>query len=192
MQLSVALDNVPADSLVKPLLDRILQLMNQGIEEGRNTIQGLRSSDSHTLDLVLALSGVQRELALKPEIDFRVVVAGRQQPLRLAIRHELYRIGREALVNAFCHAKAKQVEFELEYADSDLCMRVRDNGCGIDPQVLRTGRTGHWGLKGMRERAARIGGQLKITSSGASGTEVQLFIPSSIAFQFSSTDRGLK
>jgi signal transduction histidine kinase len=65
-------------------------------------------------------------------------------------------------------------------------MRVRDNGCGIDPQVLQSGREGHWGLAGMRERTAKIGGLLKI-SSGAAGTEVQLSIPSGIAFQLSPT-----
>jgi nitrate/nitrite-specific signal transduction histidine kinase len=62
-------------------------------------------------------------------------------------------------------------------------MRVRDNGCGIDPQVLNSGRAGHWGLTGMRERATRIGGLLKISSSTTAGTEVQLSIPSDIAFQ---------
>jgi PAS domain S-box-containing protein len=189
MQLGVALDGVPQDSPVKARLDRILQLMTHGIEEGRNTIQGLRSSDSHTLDLVLALSGVQQELAVRPEIDFRVIVAGRQQPLRAPIRHEIYRIGREALVNAFCHSQAKRVEFELEYADNDLRMRVRDNGRGIDPAVLHAGREGHWGLAGMQERATRIGGLLKISSSASDGTEVQLSIPSAIAFQLSPADR---
>ena len=192
MQLSVALDGVPPDSLVKPLLDRILRIMNQGIEEGRNTIQDLRSSDSSTLDLVVALSGVQQELAVKPDVDFRVVVAGRQQPMRPAIRHEIYRIGREALVNAFCHSRAKRVEFELEYADTELRMRIRDNGSGIEPQVLAAGRKGHWGLAGMRERATGIGGLLKISSNATAGTEVQLSIPSGIAFQLSPADRLAK
>jgi PAS domain S-box-containing protein len=190
MQLSVALDGISPDSLVKPRLDRILQLMNQGIEEGRSTIQGLRSSDSRTLDLVLALSSVQQELAVQPDMDFRVTVAGRQQPLRPPIRNEIYRIGREALLNAFCHSGAKSVEFELEYADSDLRMRVRDNGCGIDPQVLAAGREGHWGLTGMQERATRIGGLLKISSSAAAGTEVQLSVPGALAFQVSALNRS--
>lgn len=185
MQLSVALDGIPADSPVKPRLDRTLQLMNQGIAEGRNTLQGLRSSDAGTLDLVLALSGVQHEFAVQSDVDFRVIVAGRQQPLRPPVRDELYRIGREALVNAFCHSQAKRVEFELEYAESDLRMRVRDNGRGIDPHVLHAGRDGHWGLAGMRERATRIGGLLEISSSATTGTEIQLLIPSSAAFQLS-------
>ena len=64
-------------------------------------------------------------------------------------------------------------------------MRIRDNGCGIDRQVLEKGRDGHWGLAGMRERATRIGGLLKILSSPAAGTEVQLSIPTSLAPEFS-------
>jgi PAS domain S-box-containing protein len=191
MQLAVAMDGVAQDLPVKPCLDRILQLMNQGVEEGRTTIQGLRSSDPGTLDLVLALTGVQREFAGQPDIDFRVSVNGPQRPLAPLVRQEIYRIGREALVNAFRHSSAKRVEFELEYADNDLRMRIRDNGCGIDPQVLQAGREGHWGLAGMRERAARIGGQLRISSNVAFGTEVRLSIPGGIAFQLSSVDQSL-
>jgi len=188
LQLGAALNSVPSDSLAKPRLDRILELMRQGIEDGRKTLQGLRSSDSRDLDLVLTLSDVQQELGVQSDVDFRVTVAGRQQPLWPPIQHEICRIGREALVNAFCHSGAKRVEFELEYADSDLCLRVRDNGCGIDPQVLDSGRAGHWGLAGMRERATRIGALLRISSNAAAGTEVQLSIPSSIAFQLPPAD----
>ena len=189
MRLGAAMNSLPSDSPVKSKLDPILELMEQGIDEGRNAIQGLRSSDSRALDLVQALSGVQQELAIVPDVDFRVSVAGRQQPLRPPIKDEVYRIGKEALVNAFRHSRAKRVDFELEYADSDLRMRVRDNGCGIDPEVLEAGREGHWGLAGMRERATRIGGQLKISSSAHAGTEVQLSIPSALAFQPSPADR---
>jgi len=188
LQLGAAMKSLPSDSPVKPRLDPILQLMEQGIDEGRSAIQGLRSSDSRTLDLVLALSGVQQELSVEPDVDFRVSVAGRQQALRPPIKDEVYRIGREALVNAFRHSGAKRVDIELEYADSDLRLRVRDNGCGIDPEVLEAGREGHWGLAGMRERATRIGGLLKISSSANAGTEVQLSIPSALAFQPSAAD----
>src|SRR6516162_5871133 len=188
MQLGATMDSLPPDSPVKPKLDPILQLMEQGIEEGRNAIQGLRSSDSGTSDLVLALSGVQQEIAVQPDVDFCVSVVGQQHPLRSTIQQELYRIGREALANAFCHSKAKRVECELEYTDRNLAMRIRDNGCGIDPQVLDAGREGHWGLTGMRERAMRIGGLLKISSSATAGTEIQLSIPSDVAFQLPPTD----
>ena len=190
MQLSLAAGAVSAESPVKPRLDRILQIMNRGIEEGRSTIQGLRSTDSLSRDLVIAFSGIEQELSCRPDIDFRVSVAGRQQPLNGLIQQEIYRIGREALLNAFCHSRAKRVEFELQYSDRDLQMWVRDDGVGIDSQVLRDGREGHWGLRGMRERAARIGGQLQIFSNPAHGTEVRLSIPSNIAFQFSATENS--
>jgi FixJ family two-component response regulator len=190
MQLGVAVEAVPEESAVRPRLDRVLQIMSRGIEEGRSTIRGLRPSDSAARDLVIALSGVEQELSCRPDIDFRVHVAGRQQPLNPLIQQEIYRIGREALLNAFCHSGAKRVEVELEFADQSLQMRVRDNGTGIDPQVLRNGREGHWGLAGMHERAARIGGLLKISTSPSNGTEVRLTIASGIAFQFSATENS--
>jgi len=190
MLLSVAVDNLSQDSPVKPQLNRILQIMQHGVQEGRNTIHELRSTG--TPDLVQALSRVQQELAVQPDVDFRAIVVGRQEPLRPSVWHEIYRIGREALVNAFRHSQAKCIEFKLEYADSDLRMWVRDNGRGIDPQVLRSGRNGHWGLIGMRERATRIDGLLNISSSATTGTEVQLSIPGRIAFQLSPTDYRLE
>jgi PAS domain S-box-containing protein len=177
MLFSVAVDDVPPDAPFKPRLDRIFQIMNQGIREGRNTIQGLRSFESHRVELVAALSRVQYDLAIPHNVDFRVIVVGQQKRLPPAIQDEIYRIGREALINAFSHSRAERIELEIEYADSDLRMRIRDNGCGIDPQVLDAGREGHWGLAGMRERANRIGGSLKISSGASAGTELELSIP---------------
>ena len=190
MQLGVALDSLPSDSLLKSRLYRVLQIIDHGIQEGRNMIQDLRLSDSCTVDLVLALSQVQPELGVPPEIEFRVGVSGRQQMLRRPIGHEVYRIGREALLNAFRHSRAKCVKLELEYTASNLRLRVSDNGCGINPLVLHTGRQAHWGLAGMRERATRIGGMLKIYSRVTDGTEVQLSVPGSVAFENRYVDRS--
>ena len=189
-QLGLAVEGLPPESQVKSKLNPILQVMQQGIEEGRNAIQGLRSSDSRRLDLVVALSAVRQEFSTAHGVEFRVSVVGQQRPLRPAIQDEIYRIGREALVNAFCHAAAKRIELELEYVGGGLTMRIRDDGCGMDPQVLDTGRKGHWGLTGMRERAARIGGLLKISSSSSAGTEIQLAVPS--GFRSNSENRQLQ
>jgi len=189
MQLGATVNGVHSDSPVKGRLDRILQLMEQGIEDGRKALQGLRLSDTAPLDLVQAFSGIQRELAVPSHVEFRVSVIGEKRPLHLAIQHEIYRIGREALINAFRHSQATRVEVELEYSDSELRMRVRDNGCGVDPRMLDAGREGHWGLAGMRERAAKIGGLLKIYSNASAGTEVELSIPSNIALELSLANR---
>jgi len=189
MQLGATVNGVPSQSPVKGRLDRILQLMEQGIEDGRKALQGLRLPDTVPLDLVQAFSGIQREFVVPSDVEFRVSVIGQKRPLHLTIQHEIYRIGREALINAFRHSRATRVEVELEYADSELRMRVRDNGCGLDPRVLDAGREGHWGLAGMRERAAKIGGLLKIYSNANAGTEIELSIPSSVALELSLDNR---
>jgi signal transduction histidine kinase len=104
-------------------------------------------------------------------------------PLRFAIRDDVYRIGREALVNAFRHSGASNIDLHLEYVGNELRMLVRDDGCGIDPQVLQLGRDGHWGLSGMRERAERIGARLRVLSRPGGGTEVELRVPTKVAFE---------
>jgi len=186
LKLWAAMAGLPSDSPLKPKIDPILDLMEHGIAEGRTAIQGLRSSDSGTTDLVAALSGVRREFVVPPDMAFRLSVVGSQKPIQVPIGQELYRIGKEALVNAFRHSRARRVDLELEYTDSNLTMRVCDNGCGIDPLVLEKGPDGHWGLAGMRERAARLGGQLSITSAATAGTEIRLSIPGNVAFQIAS------
>ncbi|MEN3333756.1 MAG: hypothetical protein V7641_3121 [Blastocatellia bacterium] len=183
MQLHVAADHLPANSPAKPLVGRVLELMRQVIEEGRTALKGLRSSHSGSHDLAQSFSGIQQELALPEQIDYLVTVEGPSRSLHPIIRDEVYRIGREALVNAFRHARASRIEVVIEYGSKQLRILVRDNGCGIDPQVLRSGREGHWGISGMRERAEEIGARLKVWSSAGVGTEVELSIPGDIAFE---------
>jgi len=192
MQLHVAVDQMPADSPARPALNRVLQLMAQVVEEGRNTVRGLRSSVENGRDLGHSFSRIPQDLSIQQEIGFRVIVEGPALPLRPAIRNDVYSIGREAVVNAFRHSRASNVEVELEYTANQLRVLVRDNGCGIDPDVLHSGRDGHWGLSGMRERAERIGGSLKVSSSAASGTEVDLRVPSRCAFESYRSDRASK
>jgi signal transduction histidine kinase len=95
----------------------------------------------------------------------------------------VYRIGREAVINAFRHAHAGKIEMELRYSARNLTLMVRDDGRGIDPNVLKTGRDGHFGLVGMRERADHIGARLRVMSSASAGTEIELSIPGNIVFQ---------
>jgi ligand-binding sensor domain-containing protein/signal transduction histidine kinase len=189
MQLDVAADHLPEGSPAKPLVGRVLDLMRQVIEEGRTALQGLRSSDRGIHDLAQSFSDIQRELALDERVDYRVRVEGHFRPLHPVIRDEVYRIGREAVVNAFRHSRAGAIEVVLEYGSRQLRVLIRDDGCGIDPQVLDTGREGHWGLSGMRERAEEIGARLRLWSGTGVGTEVELFIPGDIAFESIPSER---
>jgi signal transduction histidine kinase len=157
--------------------------MGHVMEEGRNAVRGLRSSNLGCDDLGQAFSRIPQDLGLEVQIDFRVIVLGSARKLRPLIRDEVYHIGRELLVNAFRHSRASCIEVELDYARKRFRMVVRDDGCGIDPQVLHAGREGHWGLPGIRERAERVGARLRVWSRAAAGTEVALFVPKSIAFE---------
>ena len=192
MQLHVANDQLPGDWPAKPIVSRVLELMGQVIDDGRNAVRGLRSSVAESTDLEQAFSRILPELGVERAIDFKVIVEGSARPLHPVIRDEAYRIGREALANAARHSQAKAIEVELEYSDHELRLLVRDNGCGIDQQVLRSGRDGHWGISGMRERAERIGGKLKVWSRLADGTEVELSVPGHVAFRSHSKRRGLQ
>ena len=181
MQLDVAVDQLPPNSPAKLRLSHVLELMRHVMEEGRNAIRGLRSSNSDSDDLGKAFSRIPQDLGIEVQIDFRVIVLGTARKLHPLIRDEVYHIGRELLVNAFRHSRASRIEVELDYAPRCFRIAVRDDGCGIDPRVLRTGREGHWGLPGMRERAERVGARLRVWSRAAAGTEVALSVPNSIA-----------
>jgi signal transduction histidine kinase len=186
MQVGVATCSLPEDSKAKRTLTRAHEVMRQVIDEGRNAVRGLRSHSSLSLDLEQAFSQVPQELPAQASngepIGFRVVVEGQRRPLHPLLRDDIYRIGREALINAFRHARAKHIEIELEYFPNQLSILVRDDGCGIDARILSSGRDGHWGLRGMRERADQIGARLHVSSSATAGTEVKLSIPGHTAF----------
>jgi ligand-binding sensor domain-containing protein/signal transduction histidine kinase len=183
MQLHVADDRLPEDSPAKPMLGRVLQLMGRVMDEGRNTVRGLRSSGMVCQNLEEEFSRIREDLAISTRSEFRVIVEGTPRTLRPVIHDEIYFIGREALANAFRHSGAAEVILEIEYSPSHLRILVRDNGCGVDPHVVSSGRDGHWGLSGMRERADRIGGKLKVLSMPSAGTEIHLSVPSRLAFE---------
>ena len=112
--------------------------------------------------------------------DFSVV--GETRDMHPIVRDEIYRIVYEAIRNAFVHSRAGRLAVELKY-EQDLSVRVSDDGVGIDPDVSDKGKTGHFGIQGMRERAARIGARLTFISSPGSGTEITLVVPGKIIFR---------
>lgn len=187
MQLHVAVDSLPEDSPVRPKLKRTLELMSQVVSEGRDTLRGLRS-EAGSGDLKDSLSKIPQELGSHADINFRLIVEGESLPLRGAIHDEVYRIGREAVANAFRHSHARNIDVLLEYQADQLRVLVSDDGCGIDAHIVQSGREGHWGLPGMRARAERIGAKFRVLSRHEAGTEVELCVPSSIAFVSPRTD----
>jgi signal transduction histidine kinase/ligand-binding sensor domain-containing protein len=166
----------------------------QAVTEGRDAVQELRSSTVETNNLAMAISALGEQLAADGTIAdsalFRMAVEGTPRNLHPILRDEVYRIAGETLRNAFRHAQARQVEVEIHYDTQQFRLRVRDDGKGIDPEILgKHPRPGHFGLHGMRERAKIVGGQLDVWSELDSGTEVELSIPASRAYATPSTRR---
>jgi ligand-binding sensor domain-containing protein/signal transduction histidine kinase len=175
-------------SEAKQRLDTAIAQAAIAITQGRDAVQGLRSSTTEKNNLALALSALGTELAanesssLRPA--FHVGVEGETRELHPIVRDEIYKIAAEALRNASSHAHAGRIEIDLRYDDEQFRMRVRDDGKGIDATVLTNqSAEGHYGLPGMRERAALIGGELAVWSKEGAGTEVELRLPASIVYQ---------
>lgn len=183
LQLAVANTQLPAEAAAKPLVARVYALLRQLIEEGRNTVRGLRIRYLEPNELERAISFIPRDLGVEDEIEFKLTVEGTPQLLRPTVRNEVYWIAREALANAFRHSGARVFEAVLEYSRNRFRMLIRDNGCGMDADVVRSGREGHWGLRGMNERSERIGARLQVLSAPGAGTEIDLVIPGQAAFE---------
>ena len=171
----------------KQRLDSAVDQAAEAITEGRDAVQGLRSSAFETNDLANAITAVAAELTSdssgidSPVID--VEVQGAPRNLNPVVRDEAYRIAGEALRNAFRHAQARRITVEIRYDKRHFHLTVRDDGKGMDDEAIRRQPTGHFGLHGMRERAEIVGGRLEIWSKRDTGTEVELGIPGAVAYR---------
>jgi signal transduction histidine kinase/streptogramin lyase len=175
----------PAEA--KDRLDIAIQQAAKAITEGRDAVQGLRSSTDERNNIAVAIRTLGDGLAIHASAGraptFSVEVEGQTRDLHPIVRDEIYRIAAEALRNAFRHAHAGRVEVDIRYDDAQFRLRVRDDGKGIDAAVLAIqGLEGHYGLRGMRERAALIGGTLAVWSEAGAGTELELRLPASIVY----------
>jgi signal transduction histidine kinase/ligand-binding sensor domain-containing protein len=170
----------------KQRLDNAIDQAAAAITEGRDAVQGLRSSAVETTELADGIKAIAEELtsdasAIDPP-DIDVEIEGAPRNLNPIVRDEAYRIAAEALRNAFRHAHARRIRVEIRYDKRQFRLRVRDDGKGIDEEIIRRQPVGHFGLHGMRERAGTVGGQLDVWSRVDSGTQVELSIPGAVAY----------
>ena len=170
-------------------LDAALIRAEQALDESRHSIQGLRPSLSPENDLDQMLITTGQELASSNHAEddsprFEVIVEGERRGLLPMIKDEIGRIAQELLRNAFRHARAHEIEVEIRYEKDVFRLIVRDDGKGMDPQILKDGgRAGHWGLPGVQERALGIGGRLEFWSEAGAGTEIRLTLPAAIVYE---------
>jgi signal transduction histidine kinase len=110
-------------------------------------------------------------------VETEVVVEGPERPLPDEVEHNLLRIGQEAVTNALKHAAATKIHIRLTRESRGVSLRIEDNGRGFDQSDAFSPLTGHFGVLGMRERAERLGGSMRLTSSPGQGTTVEVRAP---------------
>ncbi len=172
MQLYVAVERLPEDSPAQPHLRQVRQLMERAIEQGRNTVRGLRSITMDSLNLEQAFARIKQELAIERQVEFQVTTLGQPRLLHPIIRDEVYRIGREILVNGFRFAATKRIELEVKYSRRHLRITIRVEGDGFECDICAR----------LRAQAESIGARLKVRSRAARGTEIELSVPGRVAF----------
>ncbi|MNR79908.1 Signal transduction histidine-protein kinase/phosphatase DegS [compost metagenome] len=181
--------SIPADHAARIGLEKALDRADEVLIEGRDRVRDLRNDDVMNGDLADCVRALGVSLAYEGSASFHLSVSGKPLPLKTAVRDEMYRIAYEALNNAYRHARAQQVNVKIEYSFRALRMIISDDGVGIDPAYINVkGRPDHWGLRGMHERARKIGADLTINSSSAAdkqtrGTEIRLSLSARLAYR---------
>ncbi len=172
-------ERIPADQPARAMMEAALDQADAVLVEGRDSVRGLRTATASNLsEMFLAVAGREDDHRVK----FEVIVEGKPRSLHPVIATEITRIGSEAIINAFRHARATRIDVNIGYRRNALTLKIVDDGQGIDAAILEAGRKGHFGLTGMRERAALIRGEFSLSSRIGAGTEVVLTVPARFAY----------
>jgi signal transduction histidine kinase/ligand-binding sensor domain-containing protein len=182
-RVQAAVERMSADAPSRIAIETALDLADQALVDGRRRVAGLRADAHGEGDLSTAFARIGNDFVLEFAPTLRILIEGTPRTLQFIVRDDIYQIGREAIINAFRHAQASTIEVEIIYGNDDFCVRIRDDGCGIDPAIISAGgRPGHWGLAGMRERARSIGAVFNIWGGASAGTEMEVRLPAAHAY----------
>ncbi len=175
-----ALDRPGDADRLRRAMERVSEWLGQAAEEGRAALDSLRGSATAS-DLAGALRRAADNPARPPTLTVSVATRGTPRPLHPVVQEEVYRIGFEGIRNACLHSRATRLAIEIEYG-RDLVLRMADDGIGLEPGVTEAGKPGHFGLRGMRERADTIGALLAVESTDP-GTRITLVVPGRNVFR---------
>ncbi len=153
------------------MIERVLALARDGLAEARRSLQALRAHPVEEVGLVVAVSNLARATAARAHLSLDLAVPTEWDRLASETEDCLYRVAQEALANVERHAQATRVRVALARANGHVTLTVADNGRGFTPDEVADGR---YGLQGMQERAAALGGVLEVDSGPEHGTTVRL------------------
>jgi signal transduction histidine kinase len=177
-QLDVVEMSMPADALpARGALELARRMARHSLTEARRSVMDLRAAALADQDLAVALESGIHLWSANSGIDVKVEVTGEAGDLPEEVAHHVFRIAQEAVTNAVNHANASQITLTLRIGPRQLVLHVADDGCGFEPEDVFTSRNGNFGLIGMRERAERLDGQLRLESHTGMGTRVEVTVP---------------
>lgn len=171
--LSVLMESNPEAAREK--LRQMQELTRSGLHEARSALQSLRTSPIDELGLSLALQRAAKTAAERGGLELTVNVPPTLNSIPPDIEQHFYRIAEEAMNNVVHHAQAKHLALTVQQTAKELTLTVLDDGAGFDPS--QTPPDGHYGIAGMKERAALIDGSVQVESQPGRGTNVQLTVP---------------
>lgn len=183
----VAAQQFPEGSRPRETMDHALSTADRIVAEGRDHVTRLRSGQLIHRDLAKALEEVAADLNDEHRIRFAIKTEGRTEDVASQALNELHYIGREAISNAFRHSNASEIEVRFTCGLKTVVLAVADNGHGFDSVAQESNiHAGHWGLRGMKERAQVIGARFECHSAPSKGTEVIVTLPAHRAYKKSS------
>ena len=183
LQFQAVADQIDHANPVRQSIDEALERADKVVAEGRDRVEGLRVAADRPVDLVTAFREAAGDVAAGNQAELHIAVEGTPQSIEPIVRDEVFWVGREAIANAYHAARATRITVVLGFERRGLRLTVRDDGRGIDSDILEAGgRPKHWGIRGMRERMTRIGGRLDISSEPNVGTAVEVRIPARLAY----------
>jgi signal transduction histidine kinase len=184
MRFHLATQSIPAGQPAKAEMEAALDSADSLLEESRDRIRDLRYEGIESASLSEALIALGEDIAVPHNSKLEVLTRGVAVDLNPITYQDIYAISKEALVNAFRHSKASLIRVELCFEPHRLYVDIIDNGIGIEPSILNSGRrTDHWGLAGMQERADNLRANLEFSVPAGGGTQIRLVIPGAMAFR---------
>jgi len=177
-----ALENRSDSEHTRRSLEKLSQWIERAMREGRAALNALHSTTLDNRELSQRLQSALDQRELNGASDRLLTVSGAPVEMDPPITDEICRVGYEAIRNAFMHSHATRIEVLLAYSE-DFTLIIRDNGRGMDSTMASRGRTGHYGLQNMRERAAHIRGKFQLITAPNLGTTIELKIAGKTAFR---------
>jgi len=169
---------MPQDTTqARSYLEMARRMARHSLTEARRSVMDLRASALDEQDLAAAIESGMRLWTAGSGVEVEVEVLGPGAKLPEEMEQHLLRIAQEAVTNALKHAGASRIAVKLHREARQLHLRISDNGRGFDQQDVFSSRAGHFGVIGMRERAERLGGELRLASNPGEGTEVEVTVP---------------